>query len=121
MENISHLAPILPVRDMDKALDFYKRLGFKEGFLWQEPVTYAVLNVGENVAVHLSLLDQKHRNSMVKSIIYLFVHDVDAMYQRCLDEQIAIHVELADRDYRMRDFEILDPDGNLLTFGKGLD
>ncbi|MEO0338027.1 MAG: VOC family protein [Bacteroidota bacterium] len=121
MNNISHLAPILPVRDMGKALTFYKKLGFQEGFLWEEPVTYAVLNNGGNAAVHLSLLDPERRKSPVKSIIYLFMHDVDAMYKRCLDEQIDIHVEIADRDYRMRDFEVLDPDGNLLTFGKGLD
>ena len=120
MNNISHLAPILPVRDMEKALAFYKKLGFEEGFLWQEPVTYAVLNAGENAAVHLSLLEPERRDNPIKSIIYLFVHDVDALYQRCLDEQIDIHVEIGDRDYQMRDFEVLDPDGNLLTFGKGL-
>ena len=33
MPNISHLAPILAVRDMEQSLAFYNRIGFEAGFL----------------------------------------------------------------------------------------
>ena len=121
MQNIAHLAPIMPVRDMAASLSFYNNIGFTTEFLWQEPPSYAVLKAGEGASIHLSLLDPKHRDRKVRSVIYIFVHDVDKMYQNCKDAGIAIEIEIADRDYQMRDFEVLDPNGHLITFGKGLD
>ena len=121
MQNISHLSPILAVSNMEASLKFYNSLGFTTEFLWQDPPSYAVLAAGENASVHLSLLDPEDRANPPRGIIYIFVHDVDKLYQDCLDQGIKIKVEIGDRDYRMRDFEIKDPDGNLLTLGKGLD
>ena len=121
MQNISHLSPILPVRDMDKSLAFYNKLGFKNEFLWEDPVSYAVLSARENASIHLSLLSPEQKEDNRVSILYIFVHDVDQMYENCKANDIAIHVEIGDRDYMMRDFEIQDPDGNLITFGKNIE
>ena len=117
MENISHLAPILAVRDMKKALTFYNEIGFKTEFLWQDPPSYAVLSGGGSASIHLSLLDPAHRGQKTKGVIYVFVHNVDQLYEECLEKGSSIAEGIATRDYGMRDFEILDPDGNLLTFG----
>ena len=121
MQNISHLSPILPVRNMDKSLAFYNKLGFKNEFLWEDPVSYAVLSARENASIHLSLLSPEQKEDNRVSILYIFVHDVDQMYENCKANDIAIHVEIGDRDYMMRDFEIQDPDGNLITFGKNIE
>ncbi|MEL7123712.1 MAG: VOC family protein [Bacteroidota bacterium] len=121
MQNISHLSPILPVRDMALSLAFYNKLGFKNEFLWEEPVSYAVLSAGENAAIHLSLLAPEHKDNNKVSILYIFVHDVDKMYESCKANGIDIHIDIDDRAYRMRDFEIKDPDGNLITFGKNIE
>lgn len=115
--NISSIAPILPVRDLSRSLSFYEQLGFTTEFLWQEPPTYAVLTANE-ANLHLSLLAPQHRDRKVRSVLYLFVQDVDQMYESCQAAGLAIEVELGDRDYGMRDFELLDPDGHLLTFGE---
>lgn len=117
MQNISHISSILPVRDIQGSLDFYQKIGFKIEFLWQDPPSYAVLSAGE-ASLHLSLLAPEHRDRKVRSVLYIFVHDVDQMYQRCKDAGLDFAVEIDDRDYGMRDFEINDPDGHLLTFGK---
>ena len=121
MQNISHLSPIMAVSKMEPSLKFYNTIGFKTEFLWQDPPSYAVLSAGENAGIHLSLLDPAHKGKPPRGIVYIFVHDVDKLYQECLDKGIKIKVAIGDRDYRMRDFEVEDPDGNLLTLGKGLD
>lgn len=121
MSQIDHLAPIFPVRDMSRALDFYQKIGFKTEFLWEDPPSYAVLSAGEQASLHLSLLAPEHHDRKTKSLVYLFVQDVDQVYRICLDAGISPYVEIGDRDYGMRDFEVLDPDGNQLTFGISLD
>lgn len=121
MENISHLAPIFAVRNMDNSLAFYKKIGFQIGFLWQTPPTYAVLSAGERASIHLSLLDPEHHDRQVKSVLYVFVHNVDQIYALCQTEKLKILTPIGNRDYQMRDFELEDPDGHVLVFGKNLD
>jgi uncharacterized glyoxalase superfamily protein PhnB len=121
MSNIESLAPIFPVRDLSRALDFYQKIGFKTEFLWEDPPSYAVLSAGEQAGLHLSLMAPGHRGRQTKSLLYLFVRDVDGIYRACLDAGISPYVEIGDRDYGMRDFELLDPDGNQLTIGTSLE
>ena len=119
--NISHLAPVFPVREMKRSLSFYQKIGFSEEFLWEDPPSYAVLSAGESVGLHLSLLDPKDQDRASSSLIYVFVHDVDAHYKHCLDQEIPISIALADQAYGMREFELKDPDGNTIVFGTSLE
>ena len=119
--HISHLAPIFPVSNIKESLLFYQAMGFKTEFLWEDPPSYAVLSAGENASLHLSLLNPEHRDRQVESLIYIFVHDVDAQYAICQKNGLTFHVDIGDRDYGMRDFELLDPDGHKITFGISLE
>ena len=120
-KNISHLAPILAVRDMSEGLKFYNTLGFKTDFEWQDPPTYAVLTGSEEAKIHLSLLDAEHRDREINALVYVFAHDVDALYEICKKEGFALISDIGDRDYGMRDFDLKDPFGNQITFGKSLE
>ncbi|MEL6590606.1 MAG: VOC family protein [Bacteroidota bacterium] len=117
-ELFSHAAPVFPVADVSKAARWYEdKLGFTISFLWQEPPTYGVLRRSEHVSIHLSETDMSKVDR--KAVHYIFVHDVDAVYAEFLERQVPLEEKPQDTDYQMREFELIDPDGNRLVFGKG--
>ncbi|ULT27166.1 hypothetical protein KUH03_10560 [Sphingobacterium sp. E70] len=54
-------------------------------------------------------------------MIYIRTDDIDELYQSFLARNIAIHPngKLETKPWGQREFSILDPDSNLLTFGQG--
>jgi hypothetical protein len=52
--------------------------------------------------------------------VYIRVKDINALYQSLLDKNVAIHPNghLAIKPWGQREFSLLDPDHNLLTFGE---
>ena len=50
---------------------------------------------------------------------YIRIKGVDAYYAG-LQQRAADIGNIGDRDYGMRDFEVIDPDGNRLAFGEPL-
>lgn len=114
----SHAATVLPVSDLERSLAFYtNKLGFNNTFTWGEPASYAVLKK-EDISVHLSLGPRVHPGTD-HCTLYVFVDDVAAVHQHCVQEGISILTPPGERDYAMNDFDITDPDGYILTFGKG--
>lgn len=109
-------APCLPVRDMLRSLEFYQRvLGFEPGHLEDDPPVYATLHA-DDVAIHLALdLDGDKAGS---GSCCVFVSNVDALFEACVAAGAKITRELEDSPYGLRDFNLTDPDGNVLLFGE---
>lgn len=121
MEAFSHAAPVLRVTQMNPSLKFYQdRLGFTVTFLWQDPPTYAVLKRG-GVSIHLSLSTDFDPAVHKGAMVYVFVHHVEALYREFLEKGLEFRAPLSVQDYKMKDFDLADPDGNVLTFGQGED
>ncbi len=115
---MSHQATIFSVPDVRKALDFYRdQMGFNLEFAWEDPPSYAVLQRDDSVTFHLS---QNPDPQTARGLAYVFVYDPDALYHEFIQKGIDIPVPPADQDYGMRDFDVADPWGNRITFGKGL-
>ena len=115
---LSHSATIFPVKDVAASIDFYvKKLGFDLTFKWEDPITYAVVKSGE-IGIHLALRSDSYQVNREHVHLAIFVHDVDALYEQCLTKGVVIHHEIGDRDYGMRDFDILDPDGFIIGFSQ---
>ena len=53
--------------------------------------------------------------------ICIFVRDVDQIYAELSGRGARLLNRPEDRDYGMRDFDVVDADGNQLTFGMGTD
>lgn len=122
----SHASPIFPVNHLADSLAFYRdKLGFELSFAWEEPATYAVIRRGEGVSIHLSQRDAPIENpqhsSASRPALYIFVYDVDAIYEEWKQKGVQIQHAPADQDYGMRDFDVIDPDGYQLTIGKSLE
>lgn len=116
-DNFSHSATVFPVQDIQKSIEFYtQKLGFEMSFNWEEPISYAVLKKG-SVNLHLTKKEDDFIPSKRHCALYVFVHDVDEIYQRCVNQKISIGNVPKMRDYKMKDFDIIDPDGYIITFG----
>lgn len=113
-------APIFPVSDLKASLTYYTGyLGFETGFEWSdsddEPIRYAILFNGDT-ELHLSQTENPRRTTA-----YFFLHGVAEYYDRVRKTDARIAFEIEDQPWRMREFEVTDPDGNALIFGEHLD
>ena len=54
--------------------------------------------------------------------IYIRTNDIDKLYQEYLNENIAIHPNghLQTKPWGQKEFSLLDPDNNLITFGQSI-
>ncbi len=109
-------APCLSVRDMSRSLEFYQRvLGCKPGHLEADPPVYATLH-RDDVAIHLAL--DRDGDKAGTSRCCVFVTDVDALYEACVSAGAKITRKIEDSPYGLRDFNLSDPDGNVILFGE---
>lgn len=118
-ENFSHAATVLAVKDVRESIAFYtNKLGFRLSFSWSDPPTYAVLVRG-GVSIHLTERADGLIPSAEHCVLYIFVFDVEKIYQQCVDAGVAVMNVPEERDYQMKDFDIKDPDGYIISFGRG--
>lgn len=116
---LTDINPKLPMRDKFVTQDFYvNKLGFEQyggnydGYLMVQK---------DNIQIHFfefKELDPKENYGQ----IYIRTDDIDLLYHSFLDNQVNIHpnAPLQSKPWGQKEFSILDPDNNLLTFGQSL-
>jgi catechol 2,3-dioxygenase-like lactoylglutathione lyase family enzyme len=116
------VAPILPSRDLAATSAFYDRLGFDEVGLW--PDEYLIV-MRREAGLHFFLspaLDPYRSDAGC----YLYVEDADSLHAEFSrlglpGEGIPrLHGSPVDADYGLREFALVDPDGNLVRIGSPL-
>lgn len=112
------ISPILPVLDLDAALDRYRRLGFNV-----EPCAggerYGFVDRG-SVSLHLTEWPE-HDPSRTGAHVYVYVSDADALHAEWAAAGAAGRLgEPFDAPYGLREFGYVDPDGTLLRVGSPL-
>ena len=109
-------ATVFTVRNVAASIDYYRlTLGFAVTFEWGEPITYACL-CRDEVNLHLMSAAQTER-APGQGGLCVFVNDVDVLYAELAERGATILKPPQDYPYGMRDFDVLDPDGNHITFG----
>jgi len=110
------MAAIFQVRDFAEALAFYPEvLGFEVGWTWGDPPGYASV-CRDRVEINFGAPQQGQ--GIVPSGIYIAITNIDSYYARIQARGAEIAVPIGDRDYGMRDFTVVDPSGNRLSFGQ---
>lgn len=111
--------PKLPMRSKSATKDFYiGQLGFRqfggdfEGYLMVEK---------DQIQLHcfeFPALDPKENYGQV----YIRTTAIEALYQQALERHLAIPTlgHLENKPWGQKEFSLLDPDHNLLTFGQSL-
>ena len=114
--------PNLPSRSVKDTVAFYQRLGF-DGKIWGDPYFYAILRRG-TVELHF-FTHEEHRPAESGACCYIRVSDVEGI---CRDFTLAElprrgiprQDALEDKPWGMREFAIVDPDGNQIRIGQTL-
>ncbi|ATL49064.1 glyoxalase/bleomycin resistance/extradiol dioxygenase family protein [Chitinophaga caeni] len=112
--------PKLPMRDKAATKDFYiNKLGFRQ--LGSADYPEYLMIQKEGIEIHFfafSTLDPKENYGQV----YIRTDHIDELYNNLLDHKIAIHPagHLQIKPWGQKEFSILDPDNNLLTFGQAV-
>ncbi|MCK8479980.1 bleomycin resistance protein [Psychroserpens algicola] len=120
MERQKHLLrgiPVLASLDIHKTVEFYKtNLGFNRiGYL---DTNYAII-ARDQFVLHFWKCDNKIHPE--NTSCYVDVENIDVLYEE-LKQFDVIHPNgsLENKPYGMREFSILDNDGNLIKFGQEL-
>jgi len=115
---LTHIIPKLPMRNKSITINYYvNQLGFQElgnyeGYLLVQK---------DNIEIHFfefKELDPKENYGQV----YIRTNNIDELYQSMLDNEIKIHTNgaLKTQPWGQKEFTLLDPDNNLLTFGQNI-
>ena len=115
---LTDIHPKLPMRNKAITRDFYlNKLGFLE-FGSADFDGYLMLQK-DNIQIHFfefKELDPKENYGQV----YIRTDDIDGFYQSLLETKTSIHPNgnLEIKPWGQKEFSVLDPDNNLLTFGQ---
>lgn len=111
--------PKLPMRDKTATKDYYvNQLGF---LLLGDYDGYLMLSK-DDIEIHFFEFKELDLNENYGQV-YIRTDNIDVLYHLFLDNNIAIHPNgpLEIKPWGQREFSLLDPDNNLLTFGQDID
>lgn len=117
---LTSINPKLPMRNKKVTKDYYiNKLGFQafgnadfEGYLMLEK---------DDIQIHFFEFKELNPNENYGQV-YIRTNDIDKLYQLFLENKINIHPagNLQVKPWGQKEFSILDPNNNLLTFGQSI-
>ena len=117
---ITDIIPKLPMRDKAVTKDYYvNQLGFRD--IGSQDFEGYLLLQRDQIEIHFfefKDLDPKENCGQV----YIRTDDIEPLYQSLVDNGSAIHPSghLQVKPWGQKEFSMLDPDHNLLTFGQSV-
>ncbi|MBA4154943.1 VOC family protein [Flavobacterium sp.] len=113
---LTNINPKLPMRDKIVTKDFYVNLLRFE--VLGDYDDYLIIGK-DAIEIHFfqfTQLDPKENYGQV----YIRTNEIDKLYQSLLDRKVVIHPNghLNTKPWGQKEFALLDPDNNLLTFGQ---
>ncbi len=117
---LTEIHPKLPMRDKSITRDYYlNKLGFVE--VSSADFDGYLMIKKDNIQIHFfefKTLNPKENYGQV----YIRTNDIDSFYQQLISQHVPIHPagDLEIKPWGQREFSLLDPDNNLLTFGQSI-
>ena len=115
-----NINPKLPMRNKAITRNFYiSQLGFTD--IGSADFSEYLMVKKDNIEIHFFLfeeIDPKENYGQV----YIRTDAIDELYQYMLDKNLSIHPngKLQVKPWMQKEFSMLDPDNNLLTFGQSI-
>ena len=113
---LTAINPKLPMRSSEATKDYYiNKLGFK---LVGDYSDYLLFHK-DDIEIHFfQFTDIEPKDNYGQ--VYFRTNDIEALYQSFLDNKIEIHpnAPLETKPWGQKEFSLIDPDNNLLTFGQ---
>lgn len=115
---LKEINPKLPMRNKSATKNFYlDKLGFEE--IGSSDYEGYLMVQRDNIQIHFfefKELDSRNNYGQV----YIRTDEIDKIYQSMVDKKISIQPagNLQIKPWGQKEFSLLDPDNNLLTFGQ---
>lgn len=109
MATAHRVSPIFSVRDLDAALEFYRRLGFSVRAYSGGGYGFAKR---DTIEFHLGVPTREHHPASA----YLFVDDADELAAEWRAAGVEVHTP-EDTEWGQHEGALVDPDGNVIRFG----
>jgi catechol 2,3-dioxygenase-like lactoylglutathione lyase family enzyme len=128
------VTPILNVSDIQQSFDWFHKLGWKKCWDWGTPPTFGSVGSGE-CEIFLCLNGQGGRggsgnrttfgpgsDEAAESGVWMsvWVDDVDAIYQRCLEQGVEVTWPPTDMPWNVREIHVRHPDGHVFRISRGV-
>ena len=117
---LNTIHPKLPMRDKKLTRDYYvHQLGFND--IGRADYEAYLMLAKDAVEIHFFLF--KELNPLENyGQVYIRTNDIEALYETFLKNGVAIHPNdpLQIKPWGQKEFSLLDPDHNLLTFGQSV-
>jgi catechol 2,3-dioxygenase-like lactoylglutathione lyase family enzyme len=111
MGTLKRVAPIFPVRDLQAALEHYRRLGFDTREYEGGGYGYASR---DGIEIHVGVVADLQAESVTSA--YIWVDDADSLAQEWRAAGVRVHSP-EDTDWGQHEGAVVDPDGNVIRFG----
>lgn len=118
---LTEIHPKLPMRNKAVTNDYYiKTLGFE--VLGDKDFDGYLMIQKDSIQIHFfefEELDPKENYGQV----YIRTNNIDELYKTLLNKEVSIHPngQLETKPWGQKEFALLDPDNNLLTFGQSIE
>ena len=116
---VTSFAPQFIVDNLERSITYYRKLGFTFGDPWGG--FYVIGNL-DGLELHLkqapkNQAERHHRRDNEHLDASAGVDGIEAFYEQCIANGVAILKPLTDTEWGTRDFYIEDPDGYIVCFG----
>jgi catechol 2,3-dioxygenase-like lactoylglutathione lyase family enzyme len=121
---IETISPFFIVSNVSKTIAFYRELGFET--IYQEPQTDPFFAIVRRDGAMIFLkhgesappMPNPLRNPSMKWDAYVYAPDPDGLAAEFAGKSITFHKPLMNTSENLRGFEVRDPDGYVLFFGR---
>lgn len=104
--------PELPMDNVPEAVAWYRdKLGFSINYEQHD------IGVMDRDKVRLLLIARTEKHTGIGSC-YIYVHDADLLFAELSEKGVTILHEPINRPWGLREFPVIDPEGNRITFGQ---
>ena len=116
---VTSFAPQFLVDDLDRSIEYYRKLGFTFGEPWDG--FYAIGHL-DGLELHLkeaprNQAERQYRRDNEHLDAAAGVDGIEAFYEQCVANGVAILKPLTPTSWGTKDFYIEDPDGYIVCFG----
>jgi hypothetical protein len=117
---LTAINPKLPMRNKAITRDYYiNKLGFRE--VGSTDYDEYLMIQKDNIEIHFFEFKELNPKENYGQA-YIRTNEIDKLYQSMLNNKVSIHPNgsLQIKPWQQKEFSLLDPDNNLLTFGQGM-
>ena len=128
------LTPILNVSNLQVSFAWFERLGWKKHWEWGEPPGFGAVTSGDcEIFLCQGAQGGRGRSTVAKTFgpvgdeaadkgawMSVWVEDVEAVYRRCIDQELEVTWPPTDMPWRVREMHVRHPDGHVFRISCGI-